>query len=411
MNIPKQVTDIIDTLEKAGFEAYIVGGCVRDYLLGDTPKDWDITTSALPEETKSLFPHTYDTGIAHGTITIVKDKTNYEVTTYRIDGSYSDFRRPDDVTYTKKIEEDLSRRDFTMNAIAYNEKKGFQDPYNGIEDINAKIIKGVGNPDKRFNEDALRMLRAVRFSARLNFKIEEKTYRSIIKNAPLIKNISVERIRDEVTKLLLSPNPEKITELKNTGLLKEILPEINEYIYDGCKIVKILKTLKENKISDASVFYSCVLYNLTDKEACSIMRNLKFDTKTVKEASALVKYSKTRTETEKYEIRKTLYKTGKELYKKIIETKKAIFFNSKEELLALSAAENLLSEIICNNDCYSLKTLKINGNILKNIGITNGREIGETLNSCLEMVFQNPEKNREDDLINFVKKLISSSTK
>ncbi len=406
MNIPKQVTDIINTLEKAGFEAYIVGGCVRDYLLGDTPKDWDITTSALPEETKSLFPHTYDTGIAHGTITIVKDKTNYEVTTYRIDGAYTDFRRPDEVTYTKKIEEDLSRRDFTMNAIAYNEKKGFQDPYNGREDIKAKLIKGVGDPDKRFNEDALRMLRCVRFSARLNFKIDEKTYSSIVKNAGLIKNISIERIRDEVTKLLLSPNPEKITELKNTGLLKEILPEIDEYIYDGCKTVKILKTLEKNKISDVSIFYSCVLYNLTDKEACDIMRNLKFDTKTIKETSALVKYSKIRTETEKHEIRKTLSKTGKELYGKIIEVKKALFFDNKEELSSLSAAENLLNEIIDNNDCYSLKTLKINGNILKNIGITNGKEIGGVLNSCLEMILKNPEKNNEDDLINFVKKLI-----
>ncbi len=404
MDIPEQVINIINTLEKAEFEAYIVGGCVRDYLLGKTPKDWDITTSALPAETKKLFSHTYDTGIAHGTITIVKDKTNYEVTTYRIDGVYSDFRHPETVTYTKKIEEDLSRRDFTMNAIAYNEKKGFCDPYKGRDDIKAKLIKGVGNPDKRFSEDALRMLRGVRFSAQLNFKIEENTYNSIVKNAGLIKNISVERIREELTKLLLSPNPEKITELKNTGLLKEILPEINENIYENCKTAKILKILSEKKNTDISAFYCGILYSLTEKEAYNIMKNLKFDTKTVKETSSLVKYSKRPIETGKYEIRKTLSETGKELYEKIIRIKKALYFDNEEELLSLSKAEKLFCEIMENNDCYSLKSLKINGNILKEMGVTKGKEIGTILNLCLETVLKNPEKNTEKELINCVKK-------
>jgi len=405
MNIPKQVANIINTLENSGFEAYIVGGCVRDYLLNKPPKDWDITTSALPEETKSLFPHTYDTGIEHGTITVVKDKTNYEVTTYRIDGAYSDFRHPNEVTYTKKIESDLSRRDFTINAIAYNEKNGFCDPYNGRDDIKAKLIRGVGDPNKRFNEDALRMMRGIRFSAQLNFKIEENTYNSIVKNAGLIKNISVERIRDELTKLLLSPNPEKITELKNTGLLKEILPAINENIYENCKTVKILKSLAEDKTNDTSIFYSAILNDLTEKETYNIMKSLRFDTKTVKETAALVKYLKKRTETEKYEIRKTLSETGKELYEKIIKIKKAVFSDNEQEFSLLSKAETLFYEIIKNNDCYSLKTLKINGNILKEMGITKGKEIGLVLNSCLENVLKNPEKNTEEELKSYVKNL------
>lgn len=253
MNIPIQVRNIIETLENAGFEAFIVGGCVRDYLLGKTPKDWDITTSALPNETKSLFPHTYDTGIQHGTITIVIDKNNYEVTTYRIDGSYSDFRHPTEVIFTKKIDEDLSRRDFTMNAIAYNEKAGFCDPFCGREDISRKLIKGVGDPDKRFNEDALRMLRGVRFSAQLNFKIEEETFKSIKKNSALIKNISVERIREEFTKLLMSLNPEKIIELKETGLLEGFLPIICEKVYEGSEIVNTLTALSKKGADRKSV--------------------------------------------------------------------------------------------------------------------------------------------------------------
>ena len=163
MNIPKDVYYIIENIEKNGFEGFVVGGCVRDYILSDSAKDWDITTDALPEQIKSIFNHTVDTGIKHGTVTVVLNKENYEITTYRIDGEYNDSRHPETVTFTKKIEEDLSRRDFTMNAIAYNKTKGYVDPFLGIKDIENKLIKGVGDADKRFKEDALRMMRGVRF--------------------------------------------------------------------------------------------------------------------------------------------------------------------------------------------------------------------------------------------------------
>lgn len=398
MKIPKNVSYIIKTLEDSGFEAYAVGGCVRDYLLLKTPSDWDITTSALPEETKKLFAHTYDTGIRHGTITVLIGKESYEVTTYRIDGSYNDFRRPSTVTFTKKITEDLSRRDFTMNAIAYNDKNGFVDPFNGINDIKSGIIKGVGEPDKRFNEDALRMLRCIRFSAQLGFNIEKNTYSSVLKNSHLIKNISAERIRDELTKLLLSDNPEKITELKNTDLLKEILPEINEKIYNGCQKAKILKKLSEEKNASVSIFYSVLLSDLPEKQASLIMKKLKFDSITERETALLVKHIKEPIETSKFYIRKKISKTNVDFYKKLLIMRKAIFYDNSEDLKLIKSAENMLYEIISDNDCCSLKDLKIKGNTLKSLGITEGKAIGKTLEACLDEVLKNPALNTEQKL-------------
>ncbi len=401
MNLPKQVEYIIDTLETAGFEAYAVGGCVRDYLIGNIPKDWDITTSALPEQTKKLFPHSFDTGIQHGTITAVIDNTNYEITTYRIDGSYNDFRHPSEVTFTQKIEEDLSRRDFTMNAIAYNKIRGFCDPFGGRDDINSKIIRGVGNPDKRFKEDALRMLRGIRFSAQLNFRIEETTYNSINENACLIKNISVERIRDELNKLLLSPNPDKITELKNTNLLKNILPFLEEKVYPNCEIIKTLKYLAENKnnLSNISLFYCCLLKDMTKKETETIMKSLKFDTKTLKETSVLNECLRQEIGKNPYEIRKFISKISKITFARLLEIKRAIYHENPAELIKIENTDKIFKSIIENNDPLSLKELKINGNTLMELGITNGKEIGKILNFCLEEVLKNPAANTRENLI------------
>ena len=401
MNLPKQVEYIIDTLETAGFEAYAVGGCVRDYLIGNIPKDWDITTSALPEQTKKLFPHSFDTGIQHGTITAVIDNTNYEITTYRIDGSYNDFRHPSEVTFTQKIEEDLSRRDFTMNAIAYNKIRGFCDPFGGRDDINSKIIRGVGNPDKRFKEDALRMLRGIRFSAQLNFRIEETTYNSINENACLIKNISVEIIRDELNKLLLSPNPDKITELKNTNLLKNILPFLEEKVYPNCEIIKTLKYLAENKnnLSNISLFYCCLLKDMTKKETETIMKSLKFDTKTLKETSVLNECLRQEIGKNPYEIRKFISKISKITFARLLEIKRAIYHENPAELIKIENTDKIFKSIIENNDPLSLKELKINGNTLMELGITNGKEIGKILNFCLEEVLKNPAANTRENLI------------
>ena len=214
ITLPEDVNALLQTLNNGGYEAYIVGGCVRDSILGRIPQDWDITTSALPEQTKALFSHTFDTGIQHGTITVVLNKTNYEITTYRIDGDYADGRHPDQVSFTSNLEEDLLRRDFTMNAIAYHPAEGFRDPFGGQEDISRSLIRGVGEPAKRFQEDALRMLRCVRFAAQLGFQVDDATYTALQENAALIEKISVERIHEELDKLWKSPFPEKLSLLQ-----------------------------------------------------------------------------------------------------------------------------------------------------------------------------------------------------
>jgi tRNA nucleotidyltransferase (CCA-adding enzyme) len=225
ISIPRKVKYIMDKLCKSNYQAFIVGGCVRDSILGKVPGDWDIATNALPGKVKELFPKTVDTGIRHGTVTVLIGKSSFEVTTYRIDGIYENFRKPESVTFTSSIEEDLSRRDFTMNAIAYSPEAGIVDPFGGITDIRNGVIRAVGDPGKRFSEDTLRMLRAVRFSSQLGFSVDEKTLKFIEANSSLIGNISSERIRDELTKILLSDNPHCFSLLMETKLIKYTLPE------------------------------------------------------------------------------------------------------------------------------------------------------------------------------------------
>ena len=228
ITLPEKVKKIIHTLKSHGYEAYAVGGCVRDSILGREPEDWDITTSALPEETKALFERTFDTGIEHGTITVLMGKEGFEVTTYRIDGKYEDNRHPKQVTFTRCLREDLLRRDFTINAMAYNEEEGIVDIFGGMEDLKEGVIRCVGNAKERFGEDALRILRAVRFSAQLGFSIEEETKAGIVALAPTLQQISAERIQVELVKMLVSPNPERIRLAYELGITKVILPEFDE---------------------------------------------------------------------------------------------------------------------------------------------------------------------------------------
>ncbi|MBQ7469999.1 MAG: CCA tRNA nucleotidyltransferase, partial [Pseudobutyrivibrio sp.] len=227
MNLPADVSKIINILESNGHEAYAVGGCVRDCILGKIPHDWDITTSALPETVKSLFDRTFDTGIEHGTVTVLLHGVGYEVTTYRVDGKYEDGRHPKEVTFTASLEEDLKRRDFTINAMAYNETKGLVDLFGGEADLEAGIIRAVGNPTERFTEDALRMLRALRFSAQLGFDIEANTYQAIKDLAPTLERISAERIQVEMVKLITSDHPERMRDVYETGLTKVFFPEFD----------------------------------------------------------------------------------------------------------------------------------------------------------------------------------------
>ena len=230
MQIPEKVKDIIEKLEQNGYEGYAVGGCVRDSVLGRVPEDWDITTSAKPEEIKRLFRKTIDTGIAHGTVTVMMDGEGFEVTTYRVDGDYVDHRHPKTVTFTPNLEEDLKRRDFTMNAMAYNPREGIVDLFGGMDDIQKGCIRCVGNPSERFSEDALRMLRGVRFAGQLGFTLEKETKEGIRLLADTIARVSAERIQVELTKLLLSKEPEKLLLAEETGLCHVILPEFSRML-------------------------------------------------------------------------------------------------------------------------------------------------------------------------------------
>lgn len=225
LEIPKNAETILHILEKAGYEAYVVGGCVRDSILGRSPDDWDITTSAKPEQVKALFHRTVDTGLQHGTVTVLMEKEGYEVTTYRVDGEYEDGRHPKEVTFTASLKEDLKRRDFTINAMAYNPSSGLVDLFGGLEDIERKIIRCVGNPLERFTEDALRIMRAVRFSAQLGFAIEEETRKALKVLAPNLKHVSAERIQVELVKLLMSPHPDYLRVAYEAGITAEFLPE------------------------------------------------------------------------------------------------------------------------------------------------------------------------------------------
>ena len=226
--MPQKVKFIIKQLMDNGFEAYAVGGCVRDSILGREPNDWDITTSALPGQVKEVFEHTVDTGIQHGTVTVVLDKENFEVTTYRIDGEYEDNRHPKEVIFTANLVEDLKRRDFTVNAMAYNDETGLVDVFGGISDLNDKIIRCVGNAEDRFSEDALRVLRAARFAAQLGFSIEDGTMQAMKSMAPNLANISAERIQVELVKLIISDNPDMIKTAYELGITKIVLPEFDK---------------------------------------------------------------------------------------------------------------------------------------------------------------------------------------
>ena len=319
IEVPRKARFIVNTIMAAGYEAYVVGGCVRDSILGRTPQDWDITTSATPQQVKALFPRTLDTGLQHGTVTVMQDKEGFEVTTYRIDGEYEDNRHPREVIFTPNLEEDLKRRDFTINAMAYNEEIGLVDLFGGMRDLQEGIIRCVGNAEERFAEDALRMLRAIRFSAQLGYSIEEKTRAAIRLMAPTLSRISAERIQVELVKMMVSDHPDYLREAYALGVTKVFLPEfdacmetgqhnphhrysVGEHILHSCLEVgpdKVLRltmllhdiakpgTLTVDK-KGISHFYGHA--EVGRRMAEKILRRLKFDNHTTQTVCTLVKY-------------------------------------------------------------------------------------------------------------------------
>lgn len=431
--IPGEVLQIINTLYANGYEAFIVGGCVRDGIMGKNPSDWDIATNAVPDEVKKLFEKTVDTGIKHGTVTIVINGVNYEVTTFRVDGLYLDNRRPESVEFTASIEEDLARRDFTVNAIAMNPVKGIVDPCGGIRDIESKTIRAVGNPNERFQEDALRMLRAVRFSAQLGFQIEKKTLESIEKNSALIKNISSERIRDELTKMLMSDNPLAFSLLFDTKLLKYIMPEFENcfltvqnnpyHVYNvAVHILNSVAAVEKDKILRWTMLLHDIgkpavkttddknidhFYNHPQKSiemAKKILARLRFDNKSKERILRLIRFHDMNIRPEAKAVRKAVSKVGDDIFPdllKVIEADKRAqnpkFF--EERTKTIKQIRELYKDIKEKGQCISLKDLSISGHDLMALGFKQGKGIKKALDILLEKVIENPELNSRDMLI------------
>ena len=410
INLPEDVKKIIRTIEKNGFEAYAVGGCVRDSILGREPDDWDITTSARPEQVKSFFKKTIDTGIKHGTVTVMINHVGYEVTTYRIDGEYKDGRHPESVEFSAKLVDDLKRRDFTINAMAYNESHGFVDEFNGISDLNNKVIRCVGDSVERFSEDALRMMRAIRFSAQLGFEIEQSTYNAIVKLAPSIKQVSMERVQVEFLKTILSDNPNYIMEYHKTGLLKENLQYMDELLAGkyAKNVVAMLKYSKNNTIQR----YSAV-FNMGEPDKVKAeLKALKLDNYTIDTVTKLVKYSKDTIDENETAVREAVHKYGKGMLPLMFDNEEARI-RTKEEIVGISLKgqrlhldriKQMYEDVITRGDCISIKDLDITGNDLIEYGLS-GVQIGKTLNALLHIVIENPKLNEKSTLLAMIEHL------
>ncbi|MCL2664866.1 MAG: CCA tRNA nucleotidyltransferase [Defluviitaleaceae bacterium] len=386
INLPADAELIIGELAAHGFDAYAVGGCVRDMLLGTEPKDWDITTSAEPHDVKRIFKRSIDTGIKHGTVTVLIGRRPYEVTTFRIDGEYKDGRRPSEVKFSTDIKEDLARRDFTMNAIAYKKDTGFVDPFGGVNDIRARIIRCVGDASRRFNEDALRMLRLFRFAAQLNFKIDIETYSAAKKNAGKLTDISAERIREELTKLLHSGHTEILPQLSDAGLWL--------YEPDLYAAAKMLPNCKKN----TAMLYAVLTADGGEQAAKKFMRGLCFDNKTLNETAQYVKYLHAPVPAGRYELKKMLQNIPPPYFQNLIELKN-IFYRDAQSVSEAEHALATCGEIVQNNECYLLRDLAIDGSDLIGLGYPPGKKVGETLRTLLEAVIKNPCANDRESLI------------
>lgn len=433
ITLPKQVKTIIEKLEENGYEGFAVGGCVRDALLFRNPDDWDITTSAKPEQVKALFKRTVDTGIQHGTVTVLMDGEGFEVTTYRIDGEYEDSRHPREVCFTSNLTEDLKRRDFTINAMAYSEKRGLVDEFNGVEDLKEGVIRCVGNPEERFHEDALRILRAVRFAAQLGFRIEEETLSAIRRLAPHLRYISAERIQTELLKLIVSPHPETLRLACEAGITAVILPEFDHMmetpqnnphhiVNAGEHTLRALQAVRADKVLRLSVLchdFGKAVTRTTDESgidhfyahpeasgqmAKDLLKRLKMDNETLYQVEKLVKYHDYHPGTNARSVRKAIYKIGEDLFPKLLEVQRADVlaqstYQQEDKLSDLKRIEELYHRILEEKQCLSLKDLAVTGRDLIQAGMKPGKELGICLSQLLEVVLEDPEKNNKEELL------------
>jgi tRNA nucleotidyltransferase (CCA-adding enzyme) len=440
IELPRKVSFIISNLSLHGYEAYAVGGCVRDAILAKEPKDWDITTSATPAEIKGLFRHTIDTGIEHGTVTVLLGKEAFEVTTYRIDGTYEDGRHPTSVTFTTSLEEDLKRRDFTINAMAYSPDTRLVDKVGGMKDLNHHLIRCVGDPKTRFTEDYLRILRGIRFSAQLGFKLEEHTKEGMVELAPNLSKISAERVRDELVKLLISKHPEKIHEAYELGITKIILPEWDAMVgveqknphhsYDVAHhTILALKAVANDKILRLTMLFHDMgkpYTKTTDSKgidhfighdqageniAREVMNRLKFDKETIGKVTKLVAFHDYPMNTTGRAVRRAINRIGVDLFPyylavRLADIKAQSNHERKEKLKKVIQVRELYRKILQENQCVSLKELAITGRDLIELGMVSGPGIGEVLNEVLEFVMDHPEYNTREYLLPFSEKLV-----
>ena len=434
IRLPEKVSRILSTLTGAGYEAWAVGGCVRDAILGRIPGDWDITTNALPEEVKALFRRTVDTGIAHGTVTVMLGSDGFEVTTYRKDGDYSDHRHPDEVVFTPSLEEDLKRRDFTINAMAYHPDAGLVDLFGGQEDLSKRIIRCVGDPRERFDEDALRIMRALRFSAQLGFTLERRTREAIREFAPRLQFISKERIREELMKLLLSPNPYRLKDMADCGITAEIFPLWDVmldtpqssafHLYSvGVHTLKVIENVPaEPVLRLAALLHDC------GKPACRItdaggrdhfyghakagaelaeefLKELRFDNNTIRDVTKLILHHDDRYPVTRENVRREMNRVGEELFPSYLKLVLAdnlskSGYTLEDFMPRYKRVCSLYEEIRAAGDAITLKDLTVKGSDLIAAGMKPGPEMGEVLNRMLDDVLGDPEHNSKEYLLN-----------
>ena len=400
VNMPDNVAQIINTLEKNGYEAYAVGGCVRDAMMGRTPHDWDITTSATPQQVKALFPRTIDTGIQHGTVTIMIGKTGYEVPTYRIDGDYLDGRHPEEVIFTSNLVEDLKRRDFTINAMAYNDRAGVVDEFDGMSDLNNKVIRCVREARERFTEDALRILRALRFSAQLDFTISDDTCEAVKELAPTLIKISRERIQTELDKLITSDHPGRIRLVQLFGLNKYIFEDATSLISSDEKIYTNIVTLMKLLPGNHYLRWTSLL--IFESSPGLVLKKLKFDNRTIDICSRLIDASRCTLPSDKPALRRMIVKFGKEIFDDYFFTflyamsDANLYSSSKNDIRKV---ESMYEEILVHNDCISMKDMAVKGSDLISNGIDAGKKLGLILNTLFDNVLDDPALNERDILL------------
>ncbi len=443
ITLPAGAEKIITSLQENGFDAYVVGGCVRDYLFGMKPHDWDICTSARPEEVERCFAgqRIIETGLKHGTVTVIQDGAAYEVTTMRLDGNYSDGRRPDSVAFTSSLFDDLSRRDFTINAMAFHPERGLIDPFHGKDDLDHRLLRCVGSPDARFHEDALRVLRALRFSSCCDLQIEEGTAASIHRNAKrLVETTAPERIQAELSRLLCGCNVLRVL-LDFSDVITEIIPELkpcigfqqnNPYhqytVYDhtayavdysaanrGVSIPLALllhdigKPLCYTEDEKGGHFHGHGVFSRDIAER--VLDRLRFDGKTKEEVLELVLYHDSVIETTKKTVRRWLNKIGEERFYQLLEVRMADILAHRigtqgSRIERCEKLRLLCDEIVSERSCFQLKDMKLNGNDLLDLGVPEGKQIGQILRQLLEEVMDGVLENRHRALLDRARELI-----